>query len=95
MQYTSLSTLDDPNRPNIHVQFLTLPGLLLLQLLLLILNGLHLCVVDLSELVPVGPVVVQAVEHGLDLLVEPGELLADEGREGPRMSLRKKKSRRH
>lgn len=78
----SLSTFNNPNEPNIHIQFLTLPVLLFLQLLLLILNGFHLCVVDLGELVPVGPVVVQAVEHGLDLLVEPGELLVAEGQEG-------------
>lgn len=91
----SLSTFNNPNEPNIHNQFLTLPGLIFLQLLLLILNGFHLCVVDLSELIPMGPVVVQAIEHGLDLLVEPGELLVEEGQEGPRMSFRRKKSRRH
>lgn len=60
---------------------LTFFGFFLLQLLLLILYGFHLCVVDLGELVPVGPVVVQAVEHGRNLLVEPGELLKEDGQE--------------
>ena len=55
--------------------FFTFLGLFFFQFLLLILNGLHLCVVDLSQLVPVCPVVVQAIEHGRDLFVEPGELL--------------------
>lgn len=93
---TSLPTLDNPSKTNNTIAFLTLPGFLLLQLLLLVLNGFYLCIVDLGKLVPVGPVVVQAVEHGLDLLVEPGELLVEEGQERPWMLLRrKKKSRRH
>lgn len=55
--------------------FYTFLGFLLFQLLLFIFNGLHLCIVHLSQLVPVCPVVVQTVEHGCDLFVEPGELL--------------------
>lgn len=62
------------------VLFSTFPGFLFLKFLLLILDGLHLCVVHLGPLVPVCPVVVQTVEHGLDLIVEPGELLTGGGK---------------
>lgn len=55
--------------------FFTFSGLVFFQFLLLILNGLHLCVVYLSQLIPVCPVVVQTIKHGLDLFVEPRELL--------------------
>lgn len=54
-------------------------GFLFFQFLLLVLDGFHLCVVDLSQLVPVRSVVVQAIKHGLDLFVEPGELLMNDG----------------
>lgn len=56
----------------------TFPGFLFFQFLLLILDGLHLCVVFLSQLVPVCPVVVQTIKHRLDLFVEPGELLTND-----------------
>lgn len=76
-----------PNTPTVqsasHVSkdlfVFTFFGFLFFQFLLLVLDGFHLCVVDLSQLVPVRSVVVQAIKHGLDLFVEPGELLMNDG----------------
>lgn len=45
------------------------------QPLLLVLNGLHLGLVDVGERLPLSTVYVQAVEHGVDLRVESGKLL--------------------
>lgn len=79
----SLSKFNNPNESLIKHFSFTLSGLLFLKLLLLILNGFHLCIVDLGELVPVGPVIVQAIKHGLDLFVEPGELLVEKEQDRP------------
>lgn len=76
-----VSLIQQPQRV-IEIYF-TFSGLLFLKLLLLVLNGFYLCVVDLCKLVPVGPVVVQAIKHGLDLFVEPGELLIKKEQERP------------
>lgn len=46
-----------------------------LQPLLLVLDGLHLGLVDVGECPPLSAVDVQAREHGIDLHVESGELL--------------------
>lgn len=45
------------------------------QLLLLVLDGLHLGLVDVGERLPLPAVYVQAREHGVDLRVESGKLL--------------------
>lgn len=50
------------------------------QLLLLVLDGLHLGLVDIGQGLPLSPVGVQAREHGVDLRVESGKLLQTQPR---------------